>query len=223
MQATTSIEQREPLTLAGLQYALRIPTRNPETKKAVILLHGVGSNEKDLIRFAIALPEDIYVISPRGPFTLGPGRYAWYAVDFSSGRPVINQDQESQSRQWIHDFITDVKEEYDVTDVYLGGFSQGAIMSYTIGLLYPELVSGILALSGRLREEIKPFVRESEALRSLKVLITHGTKDRMLPVSYALSAKDYIKTLGAGLTYHEWEGGHEINGEVLEKVHAFLQ
>jgi phospholipase/carboxylesterase len=223
MQATTTIKQQEPLTLAGLVYTLRKPTRSVENKKAVILLHGVGSNEKDLIRFADALPEDVYVIAPRGPFTLGPGRYAWYAVDFSSGKPVINKDQESQSRQWIYDFITDVKKEYGLTDVFLGGFSQGAIMSYTIGLLYPEIVSGILALSGRLLEEIKPFVRESEALQSLKVLITHGTKDQTLPVFYARSAKDYIESLGVRLTYQEFEGGHEINGQVLENIQAVLQ
>src|SRR5436190_18070577 len=66
-----------------LHYLVREPKIKSGPKKAIILLHGVGSNEKDLFSLADQLPDDFLVICPRGQFTLGPGRYAWFNVDFS--------------------------------------------------------------------------------------------------------------------------------------------
>jgi len=121
-----------------LQYLVREPKVKSEKKKAIILLHGVGSNEQDLFSLANQLPDDFLVISPRGQFTIGTGRYAWYQVDFSTGKPVFNQQQELSSREVIKKFVAQVKQKYEVDEIYLGGFSQGAIMSYSIGLTSPK-------------------------------------------------------------------------------------
>jgi len=119
-----------------LHYLIREPKIKLDKNKAVILLHGVGSNENDLISLADKLPRNMYVIAPRGQFTLGTGRYAWFNVDFSTGKPVYDKTQELSSRELITKFINQVKELYKIEEVYLGGFSQGGIMSYSIGLTH---------------------------------------------------------------------------------------
>lgn len=121
---------------------------------------------------------------------MGAGRYACYDVDFSTGRPVYNTKQELSSRQAIATFIKLVKEKYNLDEMYLGGFSQGAIMSYSIGLLYPNELNGIIAFSGRLLEEIKPLVKKDDCLQK-KIFIAHGVQDKTLPVHYSKEAKDY--------------------------------
>lgn len=186
------------------------------------MLHGVGSNEQDLFQLAPYLPDDFIVISPRGPIVLGAGRYAWYEVDFASGKPQINATQEAKSREAIQHFIRQVKEKYNLDTVYLGGFSQGAIMSFSIGLTQPESVAGVVGFSGRILQEIRPLVQTNEALKQLKVFISHGTQDSTLPVHYAREAKEYLQEAGVQLTYHEQEMGHQISGEAITKVADWL-
>ncbi|KAA9345762.1 alpha/beta hydrolase [Adhaeribacter soli] len=207
----------------ALHYLERPAKKESGKRRALILLHGVGSNEQDLFGLAPHLPDDLLVISPRGPFSLGAGRYAWYEVDFSTGKPVFNASQEAQSRELILQFVRQVKQKYKLDEVYLGGFSQGGIMSYSIGLTHPTEVTGIISLSGRLLTEIRPSVKPGKELKNLKVFIAHGKQDGTLPVHYAREASAYIQSLGIQPTYHEFEMGHQINNQVLDELVKWLQ
>jgi phospholipase/carboxylesterase len=206
-----------------LQYLVREPQVTSVKNKAIILLHGVGSNEQDLFSLAGQLPLDFYIISPRGQFILGEGRYAWYNVDFSMGKPVYNSGQELSSREVITTFVEQVKEKYNLAEVYLGGFSQGAIMSLSIGLTHPKDIQGIIAFSGRLLEEIKPLIKKNNFLQQLKVFVAHGVQDNTLPVYYARQAKDYIESLGIPLSYHEYAIGHQISNNVLHDLNHWIR
>jgi phospholipase/carboxylesterase len=206
----------------SLKYLIRAPKVKSSKQKAIILLHGVGSNEKDLFNLADQLPDDFYIIAPGGQFTLSEGRYAWYNVDFSTGKPIINKEQEASSRGVISAFIKEIKQQYKIDELYLGGFSQGAIMSYTVGLMNPKEINGIIAFSGRMPEEIKPLVKVNEALQQLKVFIAHGIQDSTLPIHYSRQAKDYLESLGVQLSYNEYNIGHQINGTVLKDLNEWL-
>jgi phospholipase/carboxylesterase len=205
-----------------LQYLVREPTIQSAKKKAIILLHGVGSNEADLFSLADQLPDDFSIICPRGPFTLGAGRYAWYNVDFSTGKPIFDTAQEASSRDLIKRFVAQVKQQYRVDEIFLGGFSQGAIMSYSVGLTNPKEVKGIISLSGRLLVEIRPSIMKNDDVQQLKVFIAHGVQDNTLPVQYAREAKSYLENLGSQLSYHEYNMGHQVNGDVIKNLNDWL-
>src|SRR6185436_346811 len=144
---------------------------------------------------------------------LGPNSFGWYQVDFASGKPIYNQAQELNSRNIILDFIEELKHyhSFDDKQVYLCGFSQGGIMSYSVGLTHPEKIKGIAILSGRLLEEIKPQVVKSPALADLKIFISHGTDDGTLTVKYARESLGYLKTLNLDPAYKEYNEGHGIS------------
>lgn len=206
----------------ALNYVVREPKVKSQKHEGIILLHGVGNNEKDLFGLANYLPGDFYVIAARGPFALGGERYAWYHVDFSTGKPVYDSVQEEASRALIIKFIGQIKAQYQLDKIYLGGFSQGAIMSYSIGLTHPNTVSGVVALSGRLLLEIQPIVKKNTELSKLRVFVAHGTQDRTLGIAYAREARQYLRQLGVGLTYKEYENGHEISESGLKDLHQWL-
>jgi phospholipase/carboxylesterase len=205
-----------------LDYLIREPKIKLAKKKAIILLHGVGSNESDLFSFADKLPRDFYVIAPRAQFSLGAGRYAWYNVDFSTGQPVFDKAQEISSREVIRKFIAQVKQKYQVDEVYLGGFSQGAIMSFSVGLTNPKEVKGIISLSGRLLVEIRPTIIKNDDVQQLKVFLAHGVLDNTLRVQFAREAKLYLDNLGVQLSYHEYDMGHQINEVELKDLNDWL-
>lgn len=207
-----------------LHYLVKHPKTESGQTPLVILLHGVGSNEKDLFSFADQFPENFMVISVRAPFEVGPDSYAWYEVDFSTGKPVINKEKAEKSRILILQFIDHLKEKYkfDNKQVYLCGFSQGAIMSYSVGLTGPDKIKGIAILSGRLLEEVKPLIKPGAQLKQLNVFISHGTNDNVLGVHYAQSSNSYLKELGINSTYKEYPEGHTISNAMIADLLKWL-
>jgi len=222
MTSQNITENHQTADNLALHYLIEEPEKKGTKNKAIILLHGVGSNEQDLFSLAEHLPDDYFIISPRGQFTLGPGRYAWYNVDFSTGKPLFNAQQELSSRKVIFDFIKQVKLKYNLDEVYVGGFSQGAIMSYSIGLLHPQEIKGVIALSGRMLDEIKPELTPTEDLKKLKVFIAHGVQDNTLQIGYARTAKTYLESLQVVLSSHEYEIGHQISQAVIADLNKWL-
>ena len=219
-----------PTTQAGdtkiaLQYLVREPKIKSEHPPVLFLLHGIGSNEEDLFSFADRLPGKFLVISVRAPIHLGGNSFAWYEMNFSTGKPVFNFQQEEVSRAALIKFIQQIKEKYsaDGSEIYLCGFSQGAIMSYSIGLTRPDLIRGMAIMSGRLLEEIKPLIASKEKLKTLKIFISHGTNDSTLPVQYARDANAYLKSLNINASYREYTDGHTINGEMLADLVNWLK
>lgn len=209
----------------SLHYLVRQPVIASAKPPVLIMLHGVGSNEADLFSFADRIPGEYLVISARAPNTLGPDSYAWYQVDFSTGKPVFNQEQAEQSRIKLISFIEELGKEhpFDPARVYLCGFSQGAIMAYSVALTRPDLVRGIAAMSGRLLEEVKPLVKPSRALKQLSVFISHGTQDGTLPVRYASEAEAYLRSIGISPTLKTYNDGHAINAAMLADLLVWLK
>ena|SRR6218665_565807 len=207
-----------------LHYLIRQPKIRTENPPLLILLHGVGGNEQNLFSFAPDLPEKFVVVSARGPLTFGANSFAWFQVDFSSGKPQINEQQAENARKMLIDFIEDLKTEitFDAKEVYLMGFSQGGIMSYSVALTAPEKVKGIAVMSGRLLPEIKPLIADEKRLKKLKIFISHGKHDSVLNYQYATDALEFLKTKNLNPEFHSYEEGHTVNKQMFDAVNHWL-
>jgi phospholipase/carboxylesterase len=210
---------------ASLEYLVRKPKTVTENPPLLLLMHGVGSNEQDLFSLAQHLPDNFLIISARGPYTIGTNSFAWFQVSFSTGVPVIDYTQAENSRKTIIQFIESLKTQFQFNEkkIYVGGFSQGGIMSYSVGLTRPDLIKGIAVMSGRLLKEIKPQIASPEELKNLQVYISHGTSDNVLSIEYAREANAFLKTLNITPTYEEFEGGHTVTNEMLLSLIDWLK
>jgi phospholipase/carboxylesterase len=190
----------------------------------LLLLHGIGSNEEDLFSLAPMLPANCLVISVRGPLTLMPGGYAWYHIQAQPGGFAINAGEEAESRAAILKFIDEAVAAYDADParVFLIGFSQGAIMSLSILLTHPEKVAGVMAMSGRVLDEIKPEVAPPDKLDGRPVMIAHGMADEVIPIKFAREAMEYLRTLPVKLFYREYGMGHTLSDDSLADVLEWL-
>lgn len=221
-----AITMQAQTTTEALHYLVRQPKIKVAHPPVLFLLHGVGSNEKDLFSFADNLPGEYLVISARGPLTLGAGRYGWFHVEFKDGKPQMNFEEQETSRKLLIDFIGQLQKkfDFDAKQVYLCGFSQGGIMSYSIALTKPEIIKGIAVMSGRLLPEIKPFAAPDDKLKKLDIFISHGTADAVLSIDWAHAAKAYLEEHGLKPQYHEYAGaGHEINKAMFADLLAWLK
>lgn len=190
----------------------------------LLLLHGVGSNEQDLFGLTPYLDRRALVVSARAPVMLGQGAYGWFNIELTPRGIVADLGQAKKSLEALPGFIDELVETYgaDERGVYLLGFSQGAMMSLALMLTRPERLAGVVAMSGRLPEQVLEHPHDRKALAGMPVLVTHGLYDTMLPVENGRAARKHLETLPVKLTYREYPMAHEVSMESLRDVSHWL-
>ncbi|AVO59201.1 alpha/beta hydrolase [Pseudomonas chlororaphis] len=201
---------------SGLFFRKACGTSAPKAR--LLLLHGVGSNEANLAALARFLPEGLEVILMRGPLQVGPQGFAWYQVDFTNNGPSFNQPQAESSRKLLRSFI----EAQSTLPTVIAGFSQGGIMSASLGLTEPEQVAGFAILSGRILREIAPQIATPDRLKPISAFIAHGHQDSVLPVDWAKEADAWLDRIGVAHETHFYNMAHEIVAEELADFSQWL-
>lgn len=210
----------------ALEYLIREPKIKADKNPLILLLHGYGSNEQDLFSFASELPEEYYVIAARAPYDLQYGSYAWYAINFDADENKFSDhNQAMQSRDLISKFIDELIQNYpiDSNDVTLLGFSQGTILSYAVALSYPEKVQRVVALSGYLNDEIIAPNYKNNDFSKLKIFVSHGSVDQVIPISWAKKAPGILTSLNIPNEFREYEVGHGVSPQNFADLKNWLQ
>ncbi len=187
----------------------------------LLLHHGRGSDDFDLIGLADHLdPEQrLHVLSPRAPLTLGGAGFHWYAV------PRVGYPDPETFRagyQALADFHDEIWSRLGLgpEQTVLGGFSQGTVMSYALGL-GPDrpAPAGILAFSG-----FVPTVEgwEPDVPRAARVFIAHGRADPLIEVGFAHRARELLEGAGMDVDYREGDQGHWIEPADLAAATRWL-
>ena len=200
-----------------MQSLYRPAAADPEG--ALVLLHGRGADERDLFPLLDLLDPDRRLLgaTARGPLSLPPGGAHWYIV-----RRVGYPDPETfnatypELAAWLDGMLAEhgIPPERTV----LGGFSQGSVMSYALGL-GPDRPrpAGIMALSGFL-PTVEGFDLDLARARDLPVAIGHGTHDPVISVEFGRDARDRLTAAGADVTYRESPMPHTIDPQFLREL-----
>jgi phospholipase/carboxylesterase len=193
------------------------PARHP----TLIMLHGRGADEEDLLGLASSLDERLLILSVRAPypFPYGSG-YTWYDVG-EVGRPEPQMFRTSYDK--LASFVDDSLKNYpiDPKKLYLLGFSMGTIMSYALSLTQPGLFRGVIANSGYIPEGTHLTFQWKE-LSTLEFIVAHGMYDQVIPVQFARRARELLEKAGARFSYKEYPMAHEISTESLADMSAWL-
>ena len=195
----------------SLQYIVREPKNKTQNPPLLILLHGYGSNKEDLFSFAEELPDELLIISAQAPYEMGYGGYAWYAINFDDVKGKFSDlKQAKTSLDIVAIFIDEIKQKYktDPDKTFLLGFSQGAILSYSLSFFYPNKVQNIIALSGYINTELLPKEISKEIQTSY--YCSHGSVDQVLPIEWARKSKPFLDNLGFQNVYSEYPVGHGV-------------
>ncbi len=188
----------------------------------LLLLHGYGSNEQDLMGLSPYLDQRLHLVSARAIFDVGFG-YGWYHLYGEPGNLISDDATCARSLEVLTEFIDVLPERVgaDAQKFYLLGFSQGAVMSLSLALTMPERIAGVVAVSGYLDQKILPRV-QPESLAHLDMLVMHGTEDDLIPVEQGRAVKDYLETTPVKLTYEEYPIGHGIHPLALTLITEWL-
>jgi len=189
----------------------------------LVLIHGRGANERDLAPLADWLDPDGRLVAalPRGPLRLPPGGAHWYAVrELGYPDPDSFLPSFSALGAWVDE--TAAANGVEANRVLIAGFSQGAVMSYALGLAAERpRPAGIVALSGFV--PTVPGVEYDLAGRAgLPVAIGHGTLDQVIGVEWGRHARDLLEPAGIAVRYRESVMGHSIDPEYVAELRGWL-
>jgi len=191
---------------------------------ALVLFHGRGTSEHDLFPLLDALDPErrLLGVTPRGPLALPPGGAHWYVV-----RRVGYPDPDTfhavypRVAAWLDALLTARAIPHE--RAVLGGFSQGAVMSYALGLGAgrPE-PAGIVGLSGFL-PTVEGFELDLEDRAGLPVAIGHGAQDPVIPVELGRDARRRLERAGAEVTWRESPMPHTIDPDFLAELPGWIR
>ncbi|RCS27234.1 phospholipase [Polaribacter sp. WD7] len=197
--------------MSDLHYLVRQPKIQIKNPPLLILLHGYGSNEQDLFSFAEELPDNFLIISVQAPLSMGFGSYAWYSINFDDINGKFSDLKEAKNAiDKIASFIDDIKIKYntDAKKTFLLGFSQGAILSYSLSFFYPNKVQYVIALSGYINTDLLPNSMAKNI--ETEYYSSHGSVDQVLPVEWARNSKPFLDNLNLNSVYSEYPVGHGV-------------
>lgn len=190
-----------------------------EPEGALVLLHGRGADERDLFPLLDALDPErrLLGITPRGPLSLPPGGAHWYAL---GGIPTPDPDTFFPTFEAAAAFLDALP--VPIERVVLGGFSQGAVMSWSLGLGKDRpRPAAIMALSGFM-PEVEGFELDLTGLEGYPIAVAHGSLDPIIPVQFGRTAAERIRAGGADLLWRETPVPHTIDPGVLPELRAFV-
>jgi phospholipase/carboxylesterase len=179
---------------------------------ALVLLHGRGADELDLVPLLEELdPEQrLFAITLRAPLQLGPVGYHWY-ISRELGRPEPTSFLETYRRvgAWLDELPAMAGVGLDST--VLGGFSQGAVMAYALALGSGRpSPAALIALSGFI-PQAPGFALDLPGHRELPVAVGHGTFDQVIPVEYGRAAVRRLRLAGFDAEYRETPMAHTLD------------
>ena len=193
-----------------------------EPEGALVLFHGRGADEQDLFPLLDAFDPERRLVgaTPRGPLALPPGGAHWYALG-GIGTPEARTFHASYAAasEWLDAFVAEQGVGFD--KVVLGGFSQGGVMSYALGLGQGRpRPAGLIALSSFI-PTVEGF--ELDLTPPLPpVAIGHGTLDNVIGVEWGRRARALLEGAGAEVLYRETPMFHQIDPEFVREIADWL-
>lgn len=182
-----------------------------EPEGALVLLHGRGADELDLFPLLDFFdPERRFVgATPRAPLALPPGGWHWYAfLQVGYPEPTTFHSVYPRAVAWLDEFLAGNGVSHE--RLVLGGFSQGGVMSYALGLGAGRPRPAVLFALSSFIPTVDGF--ELDLAPPLPpVAIGHGTLDPVISVEFGRAARDVLEDAGADVLYREYPLPHAID------------
>ena len=193
------------------------PAPAGDSDGTLLLLHGTGGNENDLLPLGRAVAPHASLLSPRGQ-VLEHGMPRFFR---RLAEGVFDHDDLVVRANGLGEFVLASAAQYgfDPAHVVAVGFSNGANIAAALLLLRPEILAGAVLL-----RPMVPFVPEQlPALAGRRVLVAAGKSDPIVPPSHSEQLADLLRAAGAEVTLHWSPGGHVLERGDLAAASAWWQ
>ena len=224
--------------LGGLEAQLVGPVAEGERGgEVIVLLHGWGATGDDLVSLAelLAHPRLSFVV-PAAPLSHPRGGRMWWPLDMEKRRQQLlagkQRDLSAElppglgpARAKVLALLQEVRRKFDPRVLTVAGFSQGGMLAMDVALAADPPVDRVAVLSGTLLAE-PVWVPHMKRLAASKdrpaVFVSHGRRDRILPLRMAERLRDRLRAHGFSVTWFPFADGHAIPPTVIDALGDFL-
>lgn len=208
-----------------------------EGAPTIVCLHGYGADNQDLAPLADMglAPEGTGWVFPNAPqqVPIGPGMMgrAWFPIDVQELEQAAMTGRHTDFASKVPGGFVEAGDQIEqllqelgrpLSEIYLGGFSQGAMIACETALRQTTPPKGLILLSATLIAESR--WRENIArLEGVPVFQSHGRQDPLLSFDEAERLRGILDQAGAKTDFHAFEGAHEIPPTVMQALAGFLK
>ena len=185
--------------------------------RTLLLLHGTGGNENDLLPLGRAIDPEASLLSPRGKVL--ENRMPRFFRRLAEG--VFDLEDLKNRTHELADFVAAAAKHYkiDIKHIIAVGYSNGANIAASLLLLRPEILSAAI-----LFRAMVPLIPETEPdLDSVRVWIGAGSNDPIVPASETKELAELLRGAGAEVTIRFFEGGHQLTQQDIHAAHEWLR
>ena len=207
---TTEISQLE-------LHNIFIPSK-VKSKKLMIILHGRGDSGEGFTSLPsfFNIDEMNYLLLD-APFEYATG-FSWYQLP-PNQLPGI--EYSSQMLTKILDNL--FEEQFNASESFLFGFSQGSLLVFEFGARYEKVLAGYIAISGYIYDAKKLLTQLNPQLQENKFLCTHGSYDNVLPLATSQEQVEYLQDNGFAIDFKLYDKEHNIDKDELEMITTWIK
>ena len=189
--------------------------------RVFLMLHGLTGDENSMTVFTRNLPRDAWIFSPRAPNPADESGFKWI---ISKNGMSASFAEFQQATFHLHEAFVGWMKTFHINAqaVDVIGFSQGAVISASYALLYPQEVNRTAFLSGFLPIDTPDFILSGQ-LKSKQVFVAHGSQDKTVPLAKAQQTVAWLEQWGAEVTYCEATVGHRLSAQCFKSFADFFK
>jgi phospholipase/carboxylesterase len=201
-------------TATQLSFIHRFETGSDHKMPPLLLLHGTGGDESDLIELGRMVAPGAALLSPRGK--VSEGGMPRFFRRLAEG--VFDEEDVKRRAHELADFVGEAREAYGLPAPVALGFSNGANIAAATLLLRPEALSG-----GVLIRAMVPLSQPPAAgLTGKPVLILSGSMDPMVPAENATRLAAMLGNAGADVQHRTLPAGHGLSQADVALAREFV-
>lgn len=194
-----------------------IPSKIP-SKKLMIVLHGRGDSSEGFANLPslLDIPEMNYLLLD-APFEYITG-FSWYQLP-PNQLPGIEYSIKILTK--ILDEL--FEEQFNASESFLFGFSQGSLLTFEFGARYPKALAGYIAISGYIYDANRLVAEMNQEVIKSNWLCTHGIYDNVLEFNTSKNQVDTLKESGFNVNFKSYEKDHSINLDELNMISQWIK
>jgi len=194
-----------------------VPSQVP-SKKIMIILHGRGDSSKGFTWLPQILGfDDMNYLLLDAPYEYFGG-CSWYDL------PPNQMIGIAHSSSLLADILDELfEEEYDASQSFLFGFSQGALLTFEFGARYEKQLAGYIGVSGYIYDADNLLNEMNPALKNANWLATHGTSDEVLPYEVSKSQIETLQASGLNIDFQTYDKAHTMIEEEVAYIKNWIQ